>query len=89
MAHAAALPILTAESGLAPYLDEIRHSPLPKPREEYVLAKRWREHGDREAAHRLVTRHLRLVAKITMGDRSHGSGEWQDWPVDDAPSQER
>jgi DNA-directed RNA polymerase sigma subunit (sigma70/sigma32) len=97
-----------------------------EPREEYMRAKRWREHGHREAARRLVTSHLRLVAKIAMGYRGYGlpiteiisegnvrlmqavkrfepenasldtpireggdSGEWQDWPVDDTPSQER
>ena len=64
MAHAAALPIITAESGLTRYLEEIRRFPMLEPQEEYMLAKSWREHGDREAAHRLVTSHLRLVAKI-------------------------
>jgi RNA polymerase sigma-32 factor len=72
MAHAAALSILTSESGLTRYLEEIRRFPMLEPREEYVLAKRWREHGDREAAHRLVTSHLRLVAKIAMGYRGYG-----------------
>src|SRR3989442_12400805 len=72
MAHAAALPILTAESGLTRYLEEIRRFPMLEPQEEYMLAKSWREHGDREAAHRLVTSHLRLVAKIAMGYRGYG-----------------
>jgi RNA polymerase sigma-32 factor len=72
MAHAAALPIFTAESGLTRYLEEIRRFPLLSPQEEYMLAQRWREHGDREAAHRLVTSHLRLVAKIAMGYRGYG-----------------
>src|ERR1700688_4148533 len=72
MAHAAALPIITAESGLTRYLEEIRRFPMLEPGEECLLAKRWREHGDREAAHRLVTSHLRLVAKIAMGYRGFG-----------------
>src|SRR5580693_4267484 len=72
MARAATLPILTAESGLTRYLEEIRRFPMLKPQDEYMLAKRWREHGDRIAAHRLVTSHLRLVAKIAMGYRGYG-----------------
>src|SRR3974390_2855035 len=72
MAHAATLPIITAESGLARYLDEIRRFPMLEPQEEFMLAKRWREHGDRVAAHKLVTSHLRLVAKIAMGYRGYG-----------------
>src|SRR5260370_1767550 len=72
MAHAAALPICTAESGLTRYLEKIRRFPMLEPQEEYMLAKRWREHGDREAPHRLVTSHLRLVAKIAMGYRGYG-----------------
>jgi len=72
MAHAAALPIVTAEGGLTRYLEEIRRFPMLEPQEEYMLAKRWREHGDREAAHKLVTSHLRLVAKIAMGYRGYG-----------------
>src|SRR2546427_11299368 len=72
MARAATLPIITAESGLARYLEEIRRFPMLEPQEEYMLAKRWREHGDRDAAHRLVTSHLRLVAKIAMGYRGYG-----------------
>jgi RNA polymerase sigma-32 factor len=72
MAHAASLPIVTAESGLTRYLEEIRRFPMLEPQEEYMLARRWREHGDRDAAHRLVTSHLRLVAKIAMGYRGYG-----------------
>jgi RNA polymerase sigma-32 factor len=72
MARAAALPILTAESGLTRYLEEIRRFPMLEPQEEFMLAKRWREHGDRNAAHKLVTSHLRLVAKIAMGYRGYG-----------------
>ena len=72
MARTAALPILTAESSLSRYLQEIRRFPMLEPQEEYMLAKRWREHGDREAANKLVTSHLRLVAKIAMGYRGYG-----------------
>jgi RNA polymerase sigma-32 factor len=72
MVHARALPLLTAESGLTRYLDAIRGYPLLEPQEEYMLAKRWREHGDHDAAHRLVASHLRLVAKIAMGYRGYG-----------------
>jgi len=69
---AAALPVVAGESGLARYLAEIKRFPMLEPQEEYMLAKRWREHGDREAAHKLVTSHLRLVAKIAMGYRGYG-----------------
>ena len=72
MARTATLPVLTAESGLSHYLSEIRKFPMLEPQEEYMLAKRWREHGDRDAAHKLVTSHLRLVAKIAMGYRGYG-----------------
>jgi RNA polymerase sigma-32 factor len=72
MAHTATLPIITAENGLSRYLEEIRRFPMLEPQEEYMLAKSWREHGDRPAAHRLVTSHLRLVAKIAMGYRGYG-----------------
>ena len=65
-------PIIAGESGLARYLQEIKRFPMLEPQEEYMLAKRWREHGDREAAHKLVTSHLRLVAKIAMGYRGYG-----------------
>jgi RNA polymerase sigma-32 factor len=69
---AGSLPVLANEGGLSRYLDEIRRFPMLEPGEEYMLAKRWREHGDRDAAHRLVTSHLRLVAKIAMGYRGYG-----------------
>jgi RNA polymerase sigma-32 factor len=72
MARDAALPMLTIEPGLTHYLEEIRRFPMLERQEEYILAKRWREHGDRDAAHRLVTSHLRLVAKIAMGYRGYG-----------------
>jgi RNA polymerase sigma-32 factor len=72
MARTAALPILNAESGLTRYLEEIRRFPMLEPQDEFMLAKRWREHGDRDAAHKLVTSHLRLVAKIAMGYRGYG-----------------
>src|SRR5712691_7626697 len=63
---------VTAESGVTRYLEKIRRFPMLEPHEEYMLAKRWREHGDRDAAHRLITSHLRLVAKIAMGYRGYG-----------------
>ena len=55
---------VTAESGITRYLEEIRRAPMLEPHEEHMLAKRWREHGDHEAAHKLVNSHLRLVARI-------------------------
>jgi RNA polymerase sigma-32 factor len=58
--------------GLSRYLDEIRKFPMLEPDEEYMLAKSWQEHGDSEAAHKLVTSHLRLVARIAMGYRGYG-----------------
>src|ERR1700675_1785667 len=72
MAHNVALPILTAEPGLTHYLGEIRRFPMLERQEEYMLAKRWREHGDRDAAHKLVTSHLRLVTKIARDHRGYG-----------------
>jgi RNA polymerase sigma-32 factor len=67
------LPTLADGSvGLARYLEEIRKFPMLEPGEEYMLAKRWREHGDTEAAHQLITSHLRLVARIAMGYRGYG-----------------
>src|SRR5579884_1304933 len=63
---------VSAEGNLTRYLQEIRKFPMLEPEEEYMLAKRWKEHGDPEAAHRLVTSHLRLVAKIAMGYRGYG-----------------
>ena len=72
-ANLPALPSsLTPEGNLSRYLQEIRKFPLLEPQEEFMLAKRWREHGDSQAAHRLVTSHLRLVAKIAMGYRGYG-----------------
>ena len=61
-----------AEGGLSHYLGEIRKFPMLEPQQEFMLAKRWREHDDRDAAHQLVTSHLRLVAKIAMGYRGYG-----------------
>ena len=72
MSYAAALPMITAESGLTRYLKDMRQFPMLEPQEEYFLAKNCREHGDRDAAHRLVTSHLRLVAKIATGYRGYG-----------------
>ncbi len=66
------LPALQGESGLSRYLAEIRKFPLLQPEEEYMLAKRWREHEDPQAARKLITSHLRLVAKIAMGYRGYG-----------------
>lgn len=66
------LPALHSDTGLKRYLTEIRKFPLLAPEEEYMLAKRWKEHADPKAAHRLVTSHLRLVAKIAMGYRGYG-----------------
>ncbi len=69
----ATLPAITAgDGGLTRYLDEIRRFPMLQPQEEYMLAKRYSEHADPEAAHKLVTSHLRLVAKIAMGYRGYG-----------------
>ena len=72
MAPTAAPPTLTAEPGFTHYLEEIRRFPMLERQEEYMLAKRWREHGDRGAAHRLVTSHLRLVTKIARDYRGYG-----------------
>jgi len=69
---AQSLPSVGAHGGLTRYLEEIRQFPMLEPQEEYMLAKSWREHGDRDAAHRLVTSHLRLVARIAMGYRGYG-----------------
>src|SRR5579862_6670076 len=66
------MPALQGEGGLSRYLSEIRKFPLLEPQEEYMLAKRWREHEEPEAARKLVTSHLRLVAKIAMGYRGYG-----------------
>jgi RNA polymerase sigma-32 factor len=72
MARAQTLPMVVSESNLSRYLQEIRTFPMLEPDQEYMLAKRWREHNDTEAAHQLVTSHLRLVAKIAMGYRGYG-----------------
>src|ERR1700748_1687337 len=66
------LPVLSGEAGLSRYLSEIRKFPLLSPEDEYMFAKRWKEHEDPEAARKLVTSHLRLVAKIAMGYRGYG-----------------
>jgi RNA polymerase sigma-32 factor len=66
------LPILSAEGGLSRYLQEIRKFPMLEPDEEYMLAKRYKEHADPGAAQKLITSHLRLVAKIAMGYRGYG-----------------
>jgi RNA polymerase sigma-32 factor len=66
------LPTLQGEGGLSRYLSEIRKFPLLEPQEEYMLAKRWKEHEDPGAARKLITSHLRLVAKIAMGYRGYG-----------------
>src|SRR5260370_22482663 len=72
-ANLPALPSsLTPEGNLSRYLQEIRKFPLLEPQQEFMLAKRWREHGESKAAHQLVTSHLRLVAKIAMGYRGYG-----------------
>src|SRR5690242_8708369 len=72
MARASLPAIAAGESGLSRYLTETRKFPMLTPNEEYMLAKRYKEHGDRDAAHRLVTSHLRLVAKIARGYRGYG-----------------
>jgi RNA polymerase sigma-32 factor len=72
MSSYANLPAPSPEQGLNRYLQEIRRFPMLEPEEEYMLAKRWVDHQDTEAAHRLVTSHLRLAAKIAMGYRGYG-----------------
>ncbi len=72
MPSLARVPTVSSEGSLSRYLREIRKFPLLDQNEEYMLAKRWREHSDPEAAHKLVTSHLRLVAKIAMGYRGYG-----------------
>ncbi|HEY7749282.1 MAG TPA: RNA polymerase sigma factor RpoH [Aestuariivirgaceae bacterium] len=72
MTKTSMLPSISSDNGLQRYLQEIRQFPMLQPEEEFMLAKSWREHGDQKAAHRLVTSHLRLVAKIAMGYRGYG-----------------
>ena len=66
------LPTLTPDASLSRYLQDIRKFPMLEKEEEYMLARAWQEHGDRDSAHKLVTSHLRLVAKIAMGYRGYG-----------------
>ena len=66
------LPTISPDGNLSRYLEQIRSFPMLEPKEEYMLAKAWKERGDVDAAHRLVTSHLRLVAKIAMGYRGYG-----------------
>ncbi|MEM7060020.1 MAG: RNA polymerase sigma factor RpoH [Pseudomonadota bacterium] len=68
----AALPAPSPEQGLSRYLTEIRKFPMLEPEQEFMLAKAWVDHGDRDSAHQLVTSHLRLAAKIAMGYRGYG-----------------
>jgi len=72
MAATPTIPVISSESNLSRYLQEIRRFPMLAPEEEYMLGKSWRDHGDIDAAHKLVTSHLRLVAKIAMGYRGYG-----------------
>ncbi|WP_336276928.1 RNA polymerase sigma factor RpoH [Bartonella sp. CB178] len=72
MARMNLISIATGDGGLSHYLEEVHSLPMLKPKEEYMLAQRYREHNDLKAAHRLVTSHLRLVAKIAMGYRGYG-----------------
>ncbi len=72
MSKSLALPVISGEAGLRQYLQDIQKFPVLAADEEYALAKRWAEDGDYEAAHKLVTSHLRLVAKIAMGFRGYG-----------------
>ncbi len=67
-----AIAVMSPEGGLSRYLSEIRKFPMLPKDTEFMLAKRWQEHGDSEAAHQMVTSHLRLVAKIAMGYRGYG-----------------
>src|SRR4030088_2272569 len=72
MARTATLPVLNGESGLSRYLAEIRKFPMLEPQQEYMFAKRWREHDDRDAAHYLANSNIRLEANIAMGYRGYG-----------------
>jgi RNA polymerase sigma-32 factor len=72
MAYSATLPVIPTQSSLTQYLKEIRRFSMLDAKQEYMFAKQWRDHRDREAAHRLVTSHLRLVARIAMGYSGYG-----------------
>ena len=72
MAARPKVPMLVSEGNLSRYLQDIRKFPMLEPDQEYMLAKRWREDDEIDAAHQLVTSHLRLVAKIAMGYRGYG-----------------
>src|ERR1700754_3379266 len=72
MANTSALSVMSPDGGLSRYLTEIRKFPMLAKDEEFMLAQRWKEHQDSEAAHKMVTSHLRLVAKIAMGYRGYG-----------------
>jgi len=72
MSNTPSVPVISSEGNLSRYLQEIRKFPMLEPQQEFMLANSWREHGDTEAAHKLVTSHLRLVAKIAMGYRGYG-----------------
>ncbi|HCD20038.1 MAG TPA: RNA polymerase factor sigma-32, partial [Alphaproteobacteria bacterium] len=67
-----ALPALSPDGNLSRYLEQIRAFPMLEPKQEFMLAKSWKDRGDVDAAHQLVTSHLRLVAKIAMGYRGYG-----------------
>jgi RNA polymerase sigma-32 factor len=71
-AQAQAMPLRSSALGSGRFIAEMRRFPMLEPQQEYMLAKRWRERGDHDAAHQLVTSHLRLVAKIAMGYRGYG-----------------
>jgi len=72
MAARSSIPALSSDGSLSQYMSEIRRFPMLEPEEEYMLGKRFQEHGDLDAAHKMVTSHLRLVAKIAMGYRGYG-----------------
>ena len=72
MSNGKTLPSIAPDGSLSRYLQEIRKFPMLEKQQEYMLAKAWTEHGDTESAHKLVTSHLRLVAKIAMGYRGYG-----------------
>src|SRR3954467_10532553 len=72
MSNTPSVPVISSEGNLSRYLQESRKFPMLEPEQEFMLAKSWREHGDTESAHKLVTSHLRLVAKIAMGYRGYG-----------------